>query len=222
MNHFILSAGLTFAFSLLTSIAAFLKRKEGKNYGIFSLYWLSIAFWGFTVAFQFQLLIKVSGFIWGWFLHLGCVFIPVLFFHVAVRLSKRQGYRGWVFLAYLIAIIFNLLNAFTPIFTHGVSQRAAYAYPTPALIYPLYFFFFVVLIIWGTLLLLTSKEPSLAKRGLFAAFLITHILACTGGMDNFLIMWDINLFPLYPYGLYMVPPYAIASLRLLARREIFA
>lgn len=222
MNHFILSAGSAFVCSLLTSIAAFLKRKEGKNYGIFGLYWLSIAFWGFTVAFQFQLLNKVSGFIWGWFLHLGCIFIPVLFFHVAVRLSKRESYLGWVFLAYLIAVIFNLLNAFTPIFTDGVSQRAAYAYPTPALIYPLYFFFFVALIIWGTLLLLASKEPSLAKKGLFAAFLVTHIFAYTGGMDNFLIMWDINLFPLYPYGLYMVTPYALVSLCLLSKREIFA
>ncbi len=221
MNHFILSAGLAFVFSLLTSVAAFLKRKEGKGYGIFSLYWFGIAFWASTVAFQFQLLSKISGFIWGWFLHLGCIFIPVLFFHVAVRLSRQQGYQKWLMLSYLIAIVFNLLNAFTPIFTFGVSQRTAYAYPTPALIYPLYFFLFVVWIIWGTLLLLTSKGPSLAKKGLFAAFLLTHILAYMGGMDNFLIMWDINLFPLYPYGLYFVTPYAIVSFYLLSKQEVF-
>lgn len=222
MNHFIISAGLTFVFSLLTSIAAFFKKKEGKGYGIFSLYWFSIAFWSSTVAFQFQLRGKISDFIWGWSLHLGCIFIPVLFFHVAVRLSRQQGYQRWLMLAYPVAIVFNLLNAFTPIFTFGVSQRVAYAYPTPALVYPLYLLFFVILIIWGTLLLLTSKEPSLAKKGSFAAFLVTHILAYTGGMDNFLIMWDITLFPLYPYGLYLVTPCAIVSFYLLSKQELFA
>jgi hypothetical protein len=49
--------------------------------------------------------------------------------------------------------------------------------------------------------------------------LTTHILAYLGGMDNFLIMVDIRLPPLYPYGLYLIPPYAVATMYALRRLQ---
>ncbi|HXV28380.1 MAG TPA: hypothetical protein VD913_05370, partial [bacterium] len=41
----------------------------------------------------------------------------------------------------------------------------------------------------------------------FNLVLISHCLAYLGALDNFLIMADIRIFPLYPFGLYLAVPY---------------
>ena len=163
------------------------------------------------MGLQYQLLRLLPGHVWGWFLHLGCVFIPVLFFHVAVFYSKNSYEKILALkISYIVATIFIFLNTFTPFFTRGISYRDLYAYPTPAILYPLYFIFFVSLICWGTFLMFKRmKELSSDVRKWMKLFLLFNILAYIGGMDNFLIMADIRIFPLYPFGLYLVFPYAI-------------
>lgn len=207
MNHFVFSAFLTFLSTLAVG-SYFVSRPSGIA-RLFGFYWLTIAFWSSTVGFQKQLLKIIPDTIWGWLLHLGCVYVPVIFFHFAVRFSKRPIFWA-VKLNYLIATTFILLNTFTPFFTHYTAYRDYYAYPIPALFYPLYFIFFAVSVCWGTLLFTKKWEtsPPLARKKLLV-FLTVHILAYLGAIDNFLIMWDVRIFPLYPFGLYLVSPYAI-------------
>ena len=50
-------------------------------------------------------------------------------------------------------------------------------------------------------------------------FILLHSLAYMGGMDNFLIMADIRLHPLYPYGLYAVVPYALIGAYIVPKVE---
>ena len=162
------------------------------------------------MGFQLQLLKWMPGIIWGWFLHLGCIYVPVVFFHFAFYFSdKRQGFI-FVKIAYLIATIFILLNTFTTSFTQETIYRDFFAYPKPALLYPLYILFFQI-VGFGSTLLLIQKGRGLPSNawGIFYLFLIVYLLAYLGSMDNFLIMYDIRIFPLYPYGLYMIPPFVI-------------
>ena len=127
-----------------------------------------------------------------------------------MRITIRAGYG--------IAVFFVLLNSITPFFTHGIAYRDTYAYPCPALLYPLYFLFFVLLIVWGTVRLMRAvDEFSTKERPFLILFLVVHVLSYVGGIDNFLIMADIRLFPLYPFGLYLVPLYAVAGTFALTR-----
>ena len=215
MNHFTVSA-------LLASVAAFLAggyvwllSPSRRTNRLFALYWLSIAFWAFFVGTQARLIPLLSGFWWGWLLHLGCTFIPVLLFHAVIVFTNNQKdsrHRAALKASYAFTILFNLLNLGSGIFTGQTIYRDAYAYPKPALLFSLYFILFVVLVIWSTLLLI-QRLPLLAspEKTLLKLIVVTQVLAYIGGMDNFLIMIDVRLPGLYPYGLYAIPLYALVT-----------
>ena len=214
MNHFTVSA-------LLASVAAFLAggyvwflSPSRRTNRLFALYWLSMAFWAFLVGTQAHTIPMLSGFWWGWFLHLGCTFIPVLLFHAVIVFTNQNDSRLRKALkaSYAITILFNLLNLGPGVFTGQTIYRDAYAYPKPALFFPLYFILFVVLVVWSTLLLI-QRLPLLSspEKNLLKLILATQVLAYIGGMDNFLIMVDVRLPGLYPYGLYAIPLYALVT-----------
>ena len=217
MNHFVFSAFLTCITSLTSGLYFIFKKRESAR--IFGLYWLCIAFWSFTVGFQFQLLKFIPDVIWGWFLHLGCIYIPVLFFHFSLCYSGYiKDELPALKTCYAIATSFMILNTVTPYFTHEIVYRDNYAYPKPALFYPLYFVFFVTIVIWGTILLLKPERKfSESSRNRLLLFLILNALAYLGAMDNFLIMADIRIFPVYPFGLYFVVPYAMVGAYVISR-----
>ena len=153
----------------------------------------------------------MSGFTWGWFLHVGCIFVPILFLHFTLHLTRQTERLSLCLkLAYLIGIIFVLLNTFTGLFTGETIYRDDYAYPKPAVLYPLYIAFFQF-IGAGTLILLLQwgRKFSGREKAAFYLFLVVHLLAYIGSMDNYLIMYDLRIFPLYPYGLYLILPYVV-------------
>jgi len=217
MSHFLISAFAAFLFAGLAGIYFVLKKETTEHF--LGLFWLNVAFWTLFVALQFQLQKWISGFLWGLFLHLGCVFVPVLFLHFTLYLTQnRSKYSFALALAYFIAISFIFLDAFTPIFTGKIIDRVYYTYPKPAVLYPLYILYFQVIGFWTFVLLLRLRKTvsSQAQKWL-TLFLFVHILAYIGCMDNYLIMYDIQLFPLYPYGLYLLLPYAVLGSYAVAR-----
>ena len=209
VNHFLFSASLTCLASLIAGIFFASKRSWAKR--IFGLFWLATSFWSFTAATQQELLEWLPERVWGWFLHLGCVLVPIVFFHfTALYTGNGKSLSGAVLIGYGIAASFLLLNAFTRLFTFGTEYRDDYAYPKPAVLYPLYIFFFQVAGAWATVLLFRLRAAiSSDSRALLNWFLVFHVLAYAGAMDNYLIMYDVRIFPVYPFGLYLVVPYAI-------------
>ena len=223
MNHFVISAALTSFFSLITSLCLWRLDPQKQVIRIASIYWFSIAFWAFFVGSQSYTINLLSPFWWGWFLHLGCTFIPVLLFHFSLVLTKnnKPTLSRMLTFSYAVTVLFNVLNISTGSFTFGTAYRDAYAYPRPAPLYPLYFFLFVLLVVISTVLMikaLPSLQPT-QKKGL-TLLLITQMLAYMGGMDNFLIMADVRIPPLYPYGLYLVLPYAFMTLYVAFRHQL--
>jgi len=122
-----------------------------------------------------------------------------------------------------MTLIFNILNLSTKIFTSEIVYRGAYAYPQPALLYPLYFILFMMLVVGGTYFLFVDlSRLVLWKKASVKFLLLAHLLAYVGGMDNFLIMVDIRLPVLYPYGLYPIPFYSLATTYLIWRFNFFS
>ena len=219
MNHFVFSAALASLFSLITALIAWCYYPASRVSRILGTYWFSIAFWSFFVGSQPHSIKLFSPFWWGWFLHLGCTFIPVLLFHFVVLFTKSNNktFRFSLVTSYVMTGVFNLLNLLTPTFTYGTEYRDWYAYPKPAIFYPIYFAFFIILVIWSTILLVRYVMEMFAGgifTNRFRLFLLltAHVLAYMGGMDNFLIMADIRIPPLYPYGLYPILLYALATI----------
>jgi hypothetical protein len=222
MNHFVFSAVVVFFSTLVSGVYFFYKTSRAER--VFGFFWLATAFWTLTVGFQHEWLSFLPDQIWGWFLHVGCISVPIVFFNFSVEyaasIEKKPDVRAkaFVVIGYLIAFAFVLLNTFTPWFTHTTVHNALYAYPKPAVLYPIYILFFQVFGIWATLILFRLRKavPPAARKLLFI-YLIVHLLAYAGSMDNYLIMYEIRIFPLYPYGLYLVAPYAVIGSLMIAR-----
>ena len=211
MNHFVLSAALSSLFAFTAAVFTWLKNPSRRLNQISGLYWFSMAFWAFFVGTQPYIIELFSAFWWGFFLLLGCTFIPVLLFHFVISWTRQNTpvLRKTLAISYGMTVLFNLLNLWTTSFTNGTSYRDVYAYPTPAALFSLYFVLFVVLVVWSTLLLIQHlpKLP-LKKQQVLKVWIATHTLAYLGGMDNFLIMIDVRISPLYPFGIYFIPLYA--------------
>lgn len=207
VNHFVTSASLVFVFTLVSGIYFVLR--PGSTDRLFGLFWFSVAFWTCFVAMQFQLLSWMPGYVWGWLLHVGCISVPVLFCHFAFHVADHGQNRSILLTAaYVIAITFIVLNICTPLLTQEIIYRDHYAYPKPAVLYPLYILFFQLMGLWSVFLILQWRRQLPAKlQKILYLFLILHALAYIGSMDNFFIMYDIRIFPLYPYGLYLILPY---------------
>ena len=215
MNHFVLSAALSFPFAFAAAVFTWLKHPSRWLNQISGLYWFSMAFLAFFVGTQPHTIKLLSAFWWGSFLLLGCTFIPVLLFHFVISWTRPDTpvLCKALAISYGITILFNLLNLCTTSFTSGTSYRDAYAYPTPAAFFSLYFILFVVLVVWSTLLLIQYLPTlPLTKQRVLKVWVATHALAYLGGMDNFLIMIDVRIPPLYPFGAYFIPLYASTAI----------
>ena len=211
MNHFTNSAFLAFVFSSVIGAYFVWQKKHSAAVRFFGFFWLTVAFWTYFVSNQFELLAHMSGFWWGWFLHIGCMYVPLIYFHFALHLTDHRKSHGLALkIGYGIFGFFVLLNTYTNLFTNEIVFRDAYAYPKPAVLYPLYIVFFQVFGFWGAYLIFRwAGELSKKIRQQTYLFLVLQFVAHVGAMDNYLIMYDIRWFPLYPYGLYLILPFAI-------------
>ncbi len=206
MNHFIFSAVLVFFLSLLAALYFIFKPGTQRYFGFF---WLSVAFWTFFVGFQFPIIERISGRTWGWWLHIGCISVPIVYYHFSLMWTGNSS-RRLLWIGYGLFSAFILLNTFTDLFTGENVFRTYYHYPKPAALYPLYIVFFQfygVLSTWEIFEL--RKQIVVPGRQFIYIFLAVHLLAWVGAMDNYLIMYDRLIFPLYPYGLYFILPYIV-------------
>src|SRR3989338_4262498 len=116
MNHFIFSAFVVCIVTLGVSLYWVFKQRNALIQW-FGLFWLAVAFWTYFVATQAELLRWIPGRLWGWVLHIGCIAVPVFFFHFTLHLSnRRKQYALALKAVYGLALIFILLNTFADFF----------------------------------------------------------------------------------------------------------
>lgn len=222
MNHLILSGSWTSLLTFILGLFALLRGPRKKTNQMFTCYSWSIALWSFCFT-QLPSVPAPWDLWYGRLLHVGCVFIPVLFYHFAMALAgaEKQA-KGAILAAYVIAVTYNLLNLVPGVFTAEIVQRPGYAYPKPiGLLYFSYFVFFALLVGFG-LAALRKAVRSIADeqaKGL-RLFMVLTLLGYLGGLNNFLIMIDVQLFPLFPYGLYLVAIYGVAAMYVLKRYDL--
>ncbi len=213
MNHFMVSAGLTAACTFVLGVYGLTREAGQVRRRLFAAYSWAISIWSAAVTLLPFVPAPVA--VWaGRVLHGGAIFIPVLLFHFvrSMRESDRWGGVG-VVAAYGIGVFYNLLNLFTERFTTEIVYRIGYAYPRPAGgVYLSYFVFFIVLVGWSLASLWTLSRALSKYRGRgVRLFVFASVLGYLGGMDNFLIMIDVQAFPLFPYGLYLVVLYTLMT-----------
>ena len=181
MNHFTHSAFLVFVFSLPTGIY-FAWRKSTSGGRFYGFFWLVVAFWTFFVAKQSEFLSLMPPRLWGLLLHLGCIYVPLIYFHFSLHLTgKRKAHDLALKVGYVLMGTFLVLIVMSNLFTAEIIYRDAYAYPKPSVLYPVYIVFFQVFGFWGAFLIFQwGRKFEKTTRNRIYFFLLLQILAHVG------------------------------------------
>jgi signal transduction histidine kinase len=210
--------GLSSLLTALTTgaLGAFVRFKNPnlKLYRIFSLYSFSISAWSFFVSVQVyannhQLaLLAARG------LNLAAVFIPVLFLHFVAEFftaKKQTVTRVAIPILYGVSLSFGILSAAGYLVTDVAPKYDLNYLMVPSGGYIFLVIFFVCCVLWGLLKLFNGYlEAGGVKRNQIKYLLIGSIFGYAGGLNNFLILYDVAIFPIHPYGNYAILAYVLS------------
>lgn len=221
MNFFTFSGVVTSVTTFILGIFVLFRGGiKRRLYRIFSIYSFAISLWGLAVSF-FGPSLNDQYLFYGRLLHIGAILIPVFYLHFTLLfLEVYKNKRAVILVAYLIATVFLYLNLFSKLLIKDITHRRTYSFPTPGLFYPLFFLFFFLCITYSLSKLYLGYRQSTGNRSNQIKYLFWgSLLGYTGGLNNFLITADIEIFPLHPFGAYAIPAYvAIATYAILRYR----
>lgn len=223
--HIGFSAALTSITTAGLGLFVGLKNRRVVLYRVFAAYSGCIALWSALLAVHVFTGDRAVAEFTGRYLHLGAAFIPALFVHFVKQFfadEQRSFDRAVIFSLYLVAGILMLLCV-NGTLVPGVAPKYGVKYLMIA--GPGYIFlvlFFVGCAAWGLArMLLGYLRAEGIRRNQIKYLLFGSLFGYVGGVDNFLYLYDITIFPLFPFGTYAIPiyvsstAYAIAQYRLL-------
>lgn len=211
MNQFTLSTLITCICTLGLGIFVLHRDINSKLYRFFGLYSLSIAVWSLFLFINTSTNSKIISLFCARALHIGAIFIPIFCLHFyLIFLSKVHGINKKILkLAYTLGFIFLSFNFFSPLFVKDVVPKHGLNYYMVAgNIYFTYFTFFLIFTTYSLYLLFNAYSQSMGiKRAQLKYLFWSSVGGYVGGVDNFLLIWDIKIFPLFPYGNYAIAIY---------------
>ena len=224
-THIGASAALT---SLTTAaLGCFVLFKNSKSvlYRVFSAYSFSITAWSTFFAINVFTGDRSVAEFTARYLHIGAVLIPTLFVHFVTEffsMARQQVARLVIPALYVIAgvLMFLCING---TLVSDVAPKYGVKYLMVANAGYIYLvFYFIACASWGlTTLFVGYLKAEGVRKNQIKYLLFGSLLGYLGGLDNFLFLYDITIFPLFPYGTYAIPiyvsstAYAIAQYRLL-------
>lgn len=215
LNHFTFSALLTSVTTFILGTFVLFKSLGKKKllFRIFALYTFSISTWSLSASF-FNPSFSDHNLLTGRLLHVGAIFIPILYLHFSLLfLDIYEQKKILVKTDYIIGLIFLYLDLFTNLLIKGVTHKTTYSFPTPSILYPIFFLFFFSNVTYALLKFYSEyKKCSGDKRNQIKYLFWGSLVGYTGGLNHFLITANIELFPLHPFGAYAISVYvAIAT-----------
>jgi two-component system, NtrC family, sensor kinase len=224
--HIAFSAALTTITAAALGCFVLVKNIRSSLYRVFSLYSLSIGLWSALLALHVFTNNRLVDVFARKYLHVGTIFISVFFVHfVSEFVGDRKRILNKTFLAglYLIAGVFAFFwinDTFVSDVAPTKPKINGALVATPGFIYLAAFF--VLCSAWGLSRLIREYVVAAGLRKIQVKYLLVgSLVGCLGGIADFLYLYDITFFPLFPYGSYAIPvyisttAYAIAEYRLL-------
>ena len=209
--HYCLSLFLTSITIFLLSAFILIKNSQNTVNRLFGLFMACVAVWGFTQALIGTLPPASAWLLIAQIEHLAHVFIPTLFLHFVFSLTRFRS-KGRLLTSYVISVILFCLVP-TKLLVSDIDQtRFAKFVINPGPLYPAYCAWFIGTIL-EALFKLRRAIVSLAHRPLDQLKLKYVFWSTTigyiGGLPNFLYVFGIDVYPLNPFGTYLVPIFPI-------------
>ena len=194
-------------------------------YRVFAIYSFAISYWSACLALHVFTDNRSLALITGKYLHLGAALIPVLLVHFVTEFfasPRIKLTRYFLGILYGVAAILAYLCV-AGVLVSDVAPKYGISYlmiANPGYAYLVAFFMFCA--VCGLAMLLRGYQRAEGSRKNQIKYLLFgSLFGYVGGLDNFLFLYDITIFPLFPYGTYAIPvyvsstAYAIAQYRLL-------
>jgi two-component system NtrC family sensor kinase len=224
-THIGLSATLTSITTAALGFFVLLRNSRSSLYRVFSLYSFSIALWSAFLAGHVFTNSKPLAIFTGQYLHVGAALIPVTFVHFVTEFfgdGKRWIANLALSILYFLAVVFLFL-CLNGTLVSDVAPRYGIRYLMIANSGYVYFVvYFGLCVAWGLFRLFRGYVHAQGlRKNQLKYLLFGSLLGYAGGIDNFLYLYDITIFPLFPYGSYAIPiyvsstTYAIVQYRLL-------
>lgn len=188
----------------------------------------AFAVWSLTNSFLTSSSDRSMALFWDRFGHIGVILIPITYLHFILRFLGKDiaGARKRILtVGYVLSGIFTAINVgdlflATSLLIEDERPIASFAYYTkPGRLYLPLFSVFCILVLYAIFQLIVSYRKSAGlRRNQIMYVLLASVLGFSGGLMNFLPVFDIDL---HPYGNYLVPlyiftmSYAIVKYRLM-------
>ncbi len=144
---------------------------------------------------------------WGRFHYFGAVFIPSLYFHFILSLTKKTD-KKWVYptaIGYVLTFLLFISN-FSNLLVSTVVKKMGTYFIIPGILYPVFaLFFFGYIAVAHYILIQSFRTSSGLTRMQLGYLLASSIIGYSGGVTAFMPVF----FNSFPYGLYFIPLYTI-------------
>lgn len=207
--NLLIALAITFVTTFFIGIFVLLKSKGNKTKIIFAFYSFSIAWWSF---FQFMAnnanTSQASGF-WSNITMLGAWFIPALFLHFTISFLNIKNRKWVVYFGYILSLFFSIMMIYpsTSFDSAKITHRFFLKYWVTAdvggIVYHFATVFFFICTTYGLLKIFKAYNVSTSdKRNQLAYLFWASLVGYIGGSSNFLLVYNIYIPILHPFGTY--------------------
>jgi signal transduction histidine kinase len=218
------SIALLTAFSTL-GLAYFVRRNapSSPKVRLYCLWALSVFLWSAFLTWGVFAPTPEMGLLTTRLLHAAAVMIPPLYLHfVLVFLEKSASRRRLIVVSYTAALVLETLIWGGAFVGNGYLEHFDFFISRPLEFYPLHPAIFALTVVYScaelTGKLRREKDPQ--RRSEIHTFLAATIIGYSGGFTNYLVNYDVKIFPLYPFGNLTILVY-VALIGLLILRHRF-
>ncbi|MFH1075265.1 MAG: ATP-binding protein [Pseudomonadota bacterium] len=210
MNHFLLS-GLLNA-SIWFSLGIFVYSRDKKNpiNRTFTLFALSVATYSFGFSQQAIASTQDGSLFWIRFLLMGTIFIPIFFLQFTYAVLEERLNRNILLTLYLIGILFEIANFFTPWLAKDPIPKYTFQYLFQAgVLYPALFLFFAAIVCHCLFKFYSGCRNSTGLRKNQLKYLLgAPAFGFSGGTVGFVLGYNwISIYPAVPIATYAVSTY---------------
>ena len=143
MTHYIIASLLTCFTTFFLALVVFFKNKESPVNRVYAIYSLNLAFWSFSYFKMITAPDEVTGLFWSRALHIGAIFIPMLFLHFGmIFLNINREKRKIIIAGYLICFILLALLPTRLFVMDAVPKFSFHYFIVPGILYHLFSLFF--------------------------------------------------------------------------------
>ena len=200
MNFYAVSALVNTATSVVLGFLILFANPRNRVNQLFFLFASALTVWSFAY-FLWQIAIDpATAMFWVHMLMAGAIFIPFFDFHFVARfLNLQKRLRWFIWVGYLFAIFFSIIN-WGHLFISSVVARSGFMFwPTAGPLFLPFLIIWVLYVVYRVYLLFKrlSVVSDKSERAQIKYILTGTIIGYAGGCTNYFLWYNI---PVLPYG----------------------